>query len=381
MSYEFTKLSEVPVVSEFPEGANDIIETNGEIKRCPPSNTPKPLTYDYMPEGYPSKSMQTITLMEEQELAFAAVNDRIYATELQSNLDIVEGQTYTVTWDRTEYECVCVYKNRKFYLGNLSILGSGDDTGEPFLYMTGGFGTLDTTASHTISVKTAWEIVTPMAEEFIPSGVTAAIENAQTAADAAQTTATNAQNTAEAAKTTAENAIGADVVKGNYKLRVGEQKYVGYGFAILYNDSVRMNYTDDGVYDEHSGSYLQMSGESVFKNKNASAKKIVIRTNADSDTGENCITLYRSNGEYTSISADGSLYYSGNELKIGNDARCKVLRYVNTPEQEYDAATKGYVDGKISDTEIFLKSSTSGSTKKFKITVDDSGTISATEVT
>ena len=37
MSYEFTKLSNVPAVSEFPEGANAIIETNGEIKRCPPS--------------------------------------------------------------------------------------------------------------------------------------------------------------------------------------------------------------------------------------------------------------------------------------------------------------------------------------------------------
>ena len=37
MSYEFTKLSDVPVVDEFPEGANAIIETNGEIKRCPSS--------------------------------------------------------------------------------------------------------------------------------------------------------------------------------------------------------------------------------------------------------------------------------------------------------------------------------------------------------
>ena len=35
MSYEFTKLSGVPAVAEFPEGANAIIETNGEIKRCP----------------------------------------------------------------------------------------------------------------------------------------------------------------------------------------------------------------------------------------------------------------------------------------------------------------------------------------------------------
>ena len=33
------------------------------------------------------------------------------------------------------------------------------------------------------------------------------------------------------------------------------------------------------------------------------------------------------------------------------------------------------------DTEIILTSSTTGSTKKFKITVDDSGAISATEVT
>ena len=34
MSYEFTKLSDVPVVDSFPVGANTIIETNGEIRRC-----------------------------------------------------------------------------------------------------------------------------------------------------------------------------------------------------------------------------------------------------------------------------------------------------------------------------------------------------------
>lgn len=35
MSYEFTKLSDVPVVNKFPIGANAIIEANGEIRRCP----------------------------------------------------------------------------------------------------------------------------------------------------------------------------------------------------------------------------------------------------------------------------------------------------------------------------------------------------------
>lgn len=40
-------------------------------------------------------------------------------------------------------------------------------------------------------------------------------------------------------------------------------------------------------------------------------------------------------------------------------------------------ATKEYVDNK----KVVVKSSTAGSTKKFKITVDDAGTLSAVEVT
>ena len=174
MSYEFTKLSEVPAVSEFPEGANTIIEANGEIKRCPPSNTPKPLTYDYMPEGYPSKSVQTTTLMEEQELEFSD-GGGVYSCSLAVGFEIVEGQAYTVKWDGTEYECVGGVFNSMPTFGNLSVVGAGDDTGEPFIYAynpnksISQFLTLDTAASHTISVKTTKEIVTPMAEEFLPT--------------------------------------------------------------------------------------------------------------------------------------------------------------------------------------------------------------------
>ena len=136
---------------------------------------PKPLTYDYMPEGYPKKSVQTTTLMEEQELAFTSTMGAYTAT-ITNALDIVVGQTYTVNWDGTEYECVCSVFNSIPALGNLSIMGTGDDTGEPFLYIKGNgdsvgsaFGTLDASASHTISVKTTGEIVTPMADEFIPA--------------------------------------------------------------------------------------------------------------------------------------------------------------------------------------------------------------------
>ena len=173
MSYGFTKLSGVPAVSKFPEGANAIIETNGEIKRCPSAgggSVPKPLTYDYMPEGYPTKSVQTTTPMEEQELTFTLSNG-LYTAPITNAFEIVVGQTYTVKWDGTEYECVGIVFNSIPSLGNLSIVGVGDDTGEPFLYASHekSFATLDTSASHTISVKTTGEIVIPMAEEFIPA--------------------------------------------------------------------------------------------------------------------------------------------------------------------------------------------------------------------
>ena len=135
-------------------------------------SVPKPLTYDYMPEGYPTKSVQTTTLMEEQEVAFT-LNEGVYAAALTNAFEIVEGQTYTVRWDGTEYECVGVVSHSTLMLGNLSITGAGDDTGEPFLYgyspNMSGFNTLDTSASHTISVKKIVETVTPMAEEFIPA--------------------------------------------------------------------------------------------------------------------------------------------------------------------------------------------------------------------
>ena len=136
---------------------------------------PKPLTYDYMPEGYPTKSVQTTTLMEEQELAFT-LDSPTYFALLTNPFEISKGQTYTVNWDGTEYVCVCFALTDIVYrFGNMSILGEGGDTGEPFLYIykinkqEGAFLTLDTSASHTISVKTTEKIVTPMAEEFLPA--------------------------------------------------------------------------------------------------------------------------------------------------------------------------------------------------------------------
>ena len=130
-----------------------------------------------MPEGYPIKAMGTVTLMEEQELAFALGDGGLYGFLTTNIFEIVVGQTYTVKWDGTEYECVGFAIDSDYGLGNLSLIGMGEDTGEPFLCSRGYsddtgdadiFFTLDTSPTHTISVKTTAETITPMSEEFIP---------------------------------------------------------------------------------------------------------------------------------------------------------------------------------------------------------------------
>ena len=133
------------------------------------SSVPKPLTYDYMPYGYPSKSMQTSVLLEEQEIAFTEIRGA-YRAVLTDGIILVVGQTYTVNWDGTEYECVCSKLGQYLFIGNLFITAGVEDTGEPFIYTPANkvFATLDTSPSHTISVTTSTETITPMAEEFLP---------------------------------------------------------------------------------------------------------------------------------------------------------------------------------------------------------------------
>ena len=174
--YQLAEYSETENKIRFSNDANAIEFCAGCETPVVSDVVPKPLTYDYMPEGYPKKSLQTTTLMDEQALAFASMGDAgQYIAQLTNAFEIVEGQTYTVSWDGTEYECVGAVFNSMPLLGNLSLMGAGDDTGEPFIYAyntslhAGNFATLDTSASHTISVKTAEEVITPMAAEFLPA--------------------------------------------------------------------------------------------------------------------------------------------------------------------------------------------------------------------
>ena len=95
-------------------------------------------------------------------------------SEFQSTFEATVGETYKVSWDGTAYECTCVASNYSLAIGNLSIIGRGSDTGEPFLMMiTNGRGigivVTDTSASHTFSISGIAQEVVKIDEKYLPT--------------------------------------------------------------------------------------------------------------------------------------------------------------------------------------------------------------------
>ena len=149
------------------------------LKNFGAGSIPKPLTYDYMPEGYPSKSVELVTLMEEQEVAFTEV-EGIYGAESPVALAIETEDKLTVLWDGVSYDVVVQEivvgpstSAVSLVFGNLGLMGVGEATDYPFLYVDQGnsghrWGTADTASSHTIKVMRQQVTITPMSTDFLP---------------------------------------------------------------------------------------------------------------------------------------------------------------------------------------------------------------------
>ena len=135
------------------------------------ASIPKPLTYDYMPEGYPSKSVETVTLMDEQEVTFSDIGSGVYMATAPVKIDILDGQTYTVVWDGVEYSCVGHDYEQRAYIGSPALIGL-ESTSEPFIYLEGGsqyiWGSYDTATSHTIGVTGPNTVYKTIDKKFLP---------------------------------------------------------------------------------------------------------------------------------------------------------------------------------------------------------------------
>lgn len=322
---------------------------------------PKPLTYDYMPEGYPSKSIGTVTLMEEQELVFTNMGGAYRATS-PVKIDVLDGQTYTIVWDGVEYSCVGHVADGSSYIGNPAAFGA-ESTGEPFLYVNMEqylWVSYDTSTSHTICITTQTTIYEKIDEKYLP-------ESVFTDADWDFVSNRPFFNKSLNVNITAEN--------------------------ITKNIKAGLNYIDLGVTapNFNEGLYYNVEGEISFLNNSANTSYTLqingyYRANSSAE-----ISLGTVYDEYKQENLDVGFY--GNNNTYGYAGKLLVASSGSTRSytitanfaiiSEVKQLSEDYIPNTIQRVgdDVIIPSSTPDSTKKFKITVDDSGTLSATEVT
>lgn len=127
-----------------------------------------------MPEGYPSKSVEYVTMMEEQEATFSSDGFGAFMADSPVALDVKLGDKLTVVWDGVSYDVIAKELEEDAGVGNLSILNpSMESTGEPFIYTNTGslWFTTDTAASHTIKVMGQQVKYTPIDINYRPKNL------------------------------------------------------------------------------------------------------------------------------------------------------------------------------------------------------------------
>lgn len=291
---------------------------------------------------YTGDPVETV-LVEESTVSFTNAGG-MYSAQIQSNVEATAGETYEVTWDGAAYECVCVDFRNVLFIGNLSIAFGGSDTGEPFLMgINNGSGigiyTKDTSASHTISISASIAEVVQIPDKYISDTFR-------------------------------------DVVIAGNPLNWSEDDWTKY-YGLFQSGKLLM-INEIGSSDSE-GYILSMSyvSRGAHNMSVVSSTGSLYRLMSNNDSEENkfywapIINLGAFYFQYDETGSYNSEVYKRLEISDG-------LKFTTKNANENAVSRNVVLEG---DKEIILSSSTSGSTKKFKITVDDSGTIKATEVT
>ena len=316
---------------------------------------------------YTGDPVETV-LVEESTVSFTDSNHGFYVAQFQSTFEATGGEVYKVSWDGTVYECTCVNFSGEAIIGNLSIAGAGSDTGEPFLMIImNGTGirivTTDTSASHTFSISgfAAPEVV-KIDEKYLPE---------------------SAFTNAEWSKIS--NKI-VDYKKQSLSLSVsGESITIGTGSTHsdnIINDKLKF---EDGMSYEINGSIIFYDSKDQVYTLDVNGYYIC--SNGEINFGTFYDKYYREDVEISlnSSSSDDNKYYYGRLAAFAvfsphNEAYTFDINITVTEEvKPLPDICIGKNIQRVGD-EVIIASSTAGSTKKFKITVDDSGAITATEI-
>ena len=349
---------------------------------------------------YTGDPVETV-LVEESTVEFAEHNG-LYGAEFPSTFEAMVGETYKVSWDGSVYECTCVFIEEASGIGNLSIIGAGSDTGEPFLMgVINGQGmiiyTRDTSGSHTFSISGLVSEVVKIDEKYLPENIAtkSEVEAAQTTANNAQFTANNAQSAANAAlakfplkysdvvdtpfsaielpgevtKYSRSSAKGGTFIKLTLS---STSELTGSGFYKVssdvfdFEDLSKISYKFK--YSSGTSSKL-ISVDDLEPKVNFSSDHSVFLINRDilfcGSTGTFTITINRRTHSF-SVAETG--IYSYTSIMSSSHS---FVNYI-----ELTKKVSGFIQ---SSKPVLIPSSTEGSTKKFRITVDDSGLVQSVD--
>ena len=314
-------------------------------------------------------------------------NHGLMAATWPENFDLVDGQTYRVSWDGTDYVCTGILFNNILLLGNLGIAGAGEDTGEPFVFLNQGQWLVASTESateHTIGIKTTTIQIVTLNEKYLPTATNIVPGIAKIQVRNLDTT----------------KSYSTEEVEEIYQsVQAGTAIYLATGSVIVDVSYIQNNYFTFTLSDGQKCTIRPVDGVWDFTNEETTYQDSVFfksqyRNYAQIGCGPNGVGGNIGWGYElvkTNMSGFGGDYieaYNALVLKLKSEPQYLYIKANGNGEIEVTKRNSGLASGgdtttlfKNGDDSMILKSSTEGSTKTFKITVDDSGTISATEVT
>ena len=338
----------------------EILEEAGEKSIQPDWNQNDSTAADYVKNRpfYTGDTVETV-LVEESTIPFAEY-DGVYMGQLEATFVPTVGETYKVSWDGTAYENTCVNFNNLQVIGNLSIMGIGSDTGEPFLIAVGNgngirIATADTSASHTVSISRFVTEVVKIDEKYLP-------ENLATKSDVDE----KLSNCIKTVNGTVPDASGNVEVQAISEDALSTNQY---GTVIIVKNGV--------VFKNRLGQYTQtLIGESNVA--------FLVKEGKTSNVRDTIFAFAVATDPSNPISVD-QIHLSRNGIDFNSEnVVIRSFKPGNTSVDviQLNSSTSRGVMVEITKNACFvLPSSTANSTKKFRITVDDSGTLKATEVT
>lgn len=307
-------------------------------------------------------------------------DNNLYIAKPTSEYDFIIGETYTVKFDGSTYECNATKINDYWYaLGNLSLINMGENTNEPFVIekQSSGYSIKTNISKSNISVEVtgnAMIAATKIPERYLPDNISVQSDWNQT-----------------------------DIYDKSYiknKPNVIGAKGTGLYSETFNYPSNHLNKNTasgeashaEGMATKASGRYSHAEGkETKAEGYQSHSEGFKTTAKGDHSHAEGSLTSATRTGAHAEglwTIASSSYQHVQGQYNI-EDTTGTYAHIVGNGTKEASRSNAHTLDwsgnawyaGTVEGTAMIVKSSTSGSSKRFKITVDDSGVITATEIT